>query len=87
MKVVIAAHQQQLLVNLSNPELHYRLGLLMESIGKRAEAIELMLQDFGIEEERFRLEWVSASEGPRFAQVVTEMVKKIKELGPSPYKT
>ena len=64
---------------------HYLEGNLKAE--KRAEAIELMLQDFGIEEERFRLEWVSASEGPRFAQVVTEMVKKIKELGPSPYKT
>ncbi len=46
-----------------------------------------MFQDFGIEEERFRLEWVSASEGPRFAQVVTEMTKEVKKLGPSPYKT
>ena len=64
---------------------HYLEGNLKAE--KRAEAIELMLQDFGIEEERFRLEWVSASEGPRFAQVVTEMVEKIKELGPSTYKT
>lgn len=64
---------------------HYLEGNLKAE--KRAEAIELMLQDFGIEEERFRLEWVSASEGPRFAQVVTEMIGKIKELGPSPYKT
>jgi len=46
-----------------------------------------MLQDFGLEEERFRLEWVSASEGPRFAQVVTEMTEQIRELGPNPYKT
>ncbi|UCC91161.1 MAG: hydrogenase iron-sulfur subunit [Dehalococcoidia bacterium] len=46
-----------------------------------------MLQDYGMEEERFRLEWVSASEGGRFAQVVTEMVEEIRQLGPSPYKT
>lgn len=51
----------------------------------RAEAITLMLEDFGLEEERFRLEWVSASEGPKFAQVMTEMVDTVKELGPSPY--
>ena len=64
---------------------HYLKGnLIAES---RAEAIKLMLQDFGIEEERFRLEWVSASEGGRFAQVVTEMTEEIKQLGPSPYKT
>ncbi len=64
---------------------HYLEGNLKAE--KRAEAIKLMLQDFGIEEERFRLEWVSASEGSRFAQVITEMTEKIKELGPSPYKT
>ena len=64
---------------------HYLDGNLKAEA--RAEAIKLMLQDFGIEEERFRLEWVSASEGVRFAQVVTEMTEEIKQLGPSPYKT
>lgn len=63
---------------------HYQEGNLKAE--KRAEAIELMLQDFGIEEERFRLEWVSASEGPKFAQVVKELTETIRELGPSPYK-
>ena len=63
---------------------HYLEGNLKAEA--RADAIKLMLQDFGIEEERFRLEWVSASEGGRFAQVVTEMVEEIKQLGPSPYK-
>ena len=64
---------------------HYLEGNLKAEA--RADAIKLMLQDFGIEEERFRLEWVSASEGGRFAQVVTEMVEEIRQLGPSPYKT
>lgn len=52
----------------------------------RKEAIELMLEDFGIEPERFRLEWVSASEGPRFAEVVREMTETVRALGPSMYK-
>lgn len=64
---------------------HYLEGNLKAE--KRAEAIKLMLQDFGIEEERFRLEWVSASEGPRFAQVVTEMTEQVTRIGPNPYKT
>jgi len=63
---------------------HYEEGNLKAE--KRAEAIELMLQDFGLEEERFRLEWVSASEGPKFAQVVKELTETIRKLGPSPYK-
>lgn len=45
-----------------------------------------MLQDFGLEPERFRIEWVSASEGARFAQLVNNMVEDLKKLGPSPYK-
>ena len=52
----------------------------------RREAIDLLLEDFGLEPERFRLEWVSASEGPRFAEVMREMTETIRELGPSPYK-
>jgi len=64
---------------------HYEEGNLKAE--KRAEAIILMLEDFGLEEERFRLEWVSASEGPKFAQVAKEFTEQIKKLGPSPYKT
>jgi len=64
---------------------HYLEGNLKAEA--RAEAIKLMLQDFGIEEERYRLEWISASEGKKFAKVVTEMVEELKKLGPSPYKT
>ncbi|HUV63202.1 MAG TPA: hydrogenase iron-sulfur subunit [Sedimentisphaerales bacterium] len=52
----------------------------------RKEAIELMLEDFGLEPERFRLEWVSASEGPRFAELAREMTETVRALGPSPYK-
>jgi F420-non-reducing hydrogenase iron-sulfur subunit len=63
---------------------HYEDG--NEKTEKRAEAITIMLEDFGLEEERFRLEWVSASEGPKFAQVMKEFTEQIKQLGPSPYK-
>jgi len=44
-----------------------------------------MLEDFGLEEECFRLEWVSASEGTKFAAVVAEMTDMLKELGPNPF--
>jgi F420-non-reducing hydrogenase iron-sulfur subunit len=63
---------------------HYIEGNLKAE--KRAEAINLMLEDFGIEPERFRLEWVSAAEGPRFAQVITDFTEEVKQLGPNPYK-
>ena len=62
---------------------HYLEGNLKTE--KRAEAIYLLLEDFGLEPERFRLEWISASEGNRFAEVMTEAVEQVRELGPSPY--
>ena len=42
-----------------------------------------MLADFGIEDERVRLEWVSASEGMRFADIVDDMTERLRALGPS----
>jgi F420-non-reducing hydrogenase iron-sulfur subunit len=45
-----------------------------------------MLEDFDLEPERYRLEWVAASEGPQFAKVVTDMVEDLREIGPSVYK-
>ena len=36
--------------------------------------------------ERFRLDWVSAAEGNRFAQLVNEFNEHIKSLGPNPIK-
>ena len=62
---------------------HYIQGNLVAE--KRVEAIDLMLEDFGLEPERFRMEWVSASEGKKFAEVIGEMVEELKALGPSPY--
>ena len=43
-----------------------------------------MQDQVSIDPKRYRLEWVSASEGKRFRQVVTEFVNQIKELGPMP---
>jgi F420-non-reducing hydrogenase iron-sulfur subunit len=63
---------------------HYQSG--NEKAQSRADAINLMLEDFGIEPERFRLEWVSAAEGPRFAQVVSEFTEQVRMLGPNPNK-
>lgn len=64
---------------------HYLEGNLKAE--NRAKAIELLLEDFGLEPERFRLEWISASEGQKFARVMNEMVEVIKKLGPSSYRS
>ncbi len=46
----------------------------------------MVLEDLGIDPERFMLDWVSSAEAPRFAQVVTEFTDKIRSLGPNPVK-
>ena len=49
---------------------------------RRMALLKKMLAQFGIEEERFMLEWVSASEGDRFASIVNNMTAKLRKLGP-----
>jgi len=41
-----------------------------------------VLAQFGVEEERVRLDWVSASEGVRFAGIVNRMTEAVRALGP-----
>jgi len=45
----------------------------------------MMLEDFGLEPERFRLEWIASSEAQKFADVIIEMTHNLKDLGPSSY--
>jgi F420-non-reducing hydrogenase iron-sulfur subunit len=49
---------------------------------RRIPLLKKMLSQLGIEEERVRLDWVSASEGDRFATIINEMTEKIRQLGP-----
>jgi len=53
---------------------------------RRILMLKKVLEQFGLEPERLRLEWVSASEGDRFATVIREMVQEVRKLGPSPLK-
>jgi F420-non-reducing hydrogenase iron-sulfur subunit len=41
-----------------------------------------MLEQFGIEKERFQLAWVSAAEAKRFVDVVTKLTEEVRALGP-----
>jgi F420-non-reducing hydrogenase iron-sulfur subunit len=53
---------------------------------RRFKLLKKILAQFGVEEKRVRLEWISASEGERFAQVVNELTHDIRELGPFKFK-
>ena len=50
---------------------------------RRLPLLKQVLQAYGVEGERVRLEWVSASEGQRFAEIVTDMTERLRALGPS----
>ena len=58
-----------------NPEGNY------DALGNSLMA-KRILENIGVNPERLRLEWVSAGEGTRFAEVMTEFSVKVKSLGP-----
>lgn len=49
---------------------------------RRFQLLQRMLHDLGIEEQRVRLEWISAAEGERVKTVINEMTAQLKALGP-----
>jgi F420-non-reducing hydrogenase iron-sulfur subunit len=59
---------------------HYKEGNYRAA--QRNRMLLQLLRQFGIEEERCRLDYVSAGEGEKFVKVITEMVDTIRNLGP-----
>lgn len=59
---------------------HYQEGNFKAQ--RRATMLRKMLPQFGLEPERLRLEWISASEGERLRDVVNEFTEQVRRLGP-----
>ena len=53
---------------------------------ERVAKLGTLLHTLGLEDERLRLEWISAAEGGGFAETIKEYVSQLKELGPSPFR-
>ena len=51
---------------------------------RRFAVMKKIVESLGLEADRLRLSWVSASEGKRFAEVVNEFNEKVKKMGPNP---
>jgi F420-non-reducing hydrogenase iron-sulfur subunit len=49
---------------------------------RRVVLLRRVLREMGIEDERFRLEWISASEGEKVARVIREMTEAVRGLEP-----
>jgi F420-non-reducing hydrogenase iron-sulfur subunit len=63
---------------------HYQSGNYKAR--RRVAILNTTLKQLGLQEDRVWLRWISASEGRRFADTVTEMVEYLKEKGPNPMK-
>jgi len=61
---------------------HYIEGNLQAE--RKMKMLKKLIAQTGLEPERLRLEWVSASEGGRFAEIVGDFTNQIMALGPSP---
>ena len=64
---------------------HYQSGNYKTN--RRVKLLKKLLEELGIDPKRIRFEYVSASEGQKFATVVTEFVAEMKKLGPNPLTT
>jgi coenzyme F420-reducing hydrogenase delta subunit len=53
---------------------------------RRIALLRLVLEQYGFDPKRLKLEWVSASEGEKFQKTVNEFVDTVKALGPTPMK-
>ncbi len=59
---------------------HYDSG--NERAQERVEELKTILKMAGISPRRLMLEWVSASEGRRFASILNEFAKAVRSYGP-----
>jgi len=53
---------------------------------RRITLLKRVLHEMGLEEDRFRLEWISASEAERLRATMNDMVEKVRALGPLRWK-
>ncbi len=51
---------------------------------RRFAVLKKVVESLGLEADRLRLSWISASEGARFQQVVEEFTENIRKMGPNP---
>ncbi len=65
-------------------ECHYVKGNLHAR--RRVTGLKPFFEAIGIGSDRLRLEWISASEGPKVAETVTSFTATIRQLGPSFFK-
>lgn len=61
---------------------HYTSGNL--KMRGRFALLKQLVEDAGIDPDRIHLQWASAAEGDVFTKGITEMVERVKKIGPNP---
>jgi len=51
---------------------------------RRITILKEIMKALGLEDERVRIRWISASEGKRYADTVSRMTSDMRKLGPNP---
>jgi F420-non-reducing hydrogenase iron-sulfur subunit len=85
MKAVLDGADGVLIGGCHPGDCHYQNGNYKAR--RRIAILKSVLKSVGIPEERVWLRWISASEGKKFADTITDMVAQLKDMGPSPFKT
>ena len=80
MKALSSGADRVLIAGCHPGDCHYTSGNVKTI--RRFKLLQKMLDQFGVERDRVKLEWVSASEGEKYAQVVENMTETLRTLGP-----
>lgn len=81
-KVFLAGNDGMMVLGCHPGDCHYLTGNIQAE--RKINLTQKLFEMAGIGSERILLDWVSAGEGERFAQVVRQFVEKIRSLGPFP---
>ena len=84
LKAFIAGADGVLICGCHPGDCHYQIGNL--NARRKVTGLSPFLDSVGIDKDRLRLEWISASEAPKVADTVQSFTHTIKQLGPSPFK-
>lgn len=64
---------------------HYQQGNYIAQ--RRYSIMHRLLEFSGLETDRLFVDWVSASEGKKFSEVVTAFTEKVRAIGPNPLRS
>lgn len=83
MKAFLAGADGVLVSGCHPGDCHYVRGNL--NARRRVTALHPFLSAVGIDRRRLRLEWVSASEAPKWVETVRSFTEQLRQLGPGPF--